>query len=99
MLTGSKYIESCSFTLVFNQYFILQQEEAKELLKVESPENLYTFFQKATLPKQCIDQYSAAKLELEKTRNTIETKRVQIRDLGKQLKSDDVKSVKTSLNT
>ena len=78
---------------------ILQQEEAKELLKVESPENLYTFFQKATLPKQCIDQYSAAKLELEKTRNTIETKRVQIRDLGKQLKSDDVKSVKTSLNT
>ena len=70
-----------------NPIAILQQEEAKELLKVESPENLYTFFQKATLLKQCIDQYSAAKLELEKTRNTIDTKRVQIRDLGKQLKS------------
>jgi len=68
-----------------NPIAILQQEEAKELLKVESPENLYTFFQKATLLKQCIDQYSAAKTELEKTRNTIETKRVQIRDLGKQL--------------
>merc|ERR1712240_478629 len=64
-----------------------QQEEAKELLKVESPENLYTFFQKATLLKQCIDQYSAAKTELEKTRSTIDTKRVQIRELGKQLKS------------
>jgi len=68
-----------------NPIAILQQEEAKELLKVESPENLYTFFQKATLLKQCIDQYSAAKTELEKTRNTIDTKRVQIRDLGKQL--------------
>jgi len=70
-----------------NPIAILQQEEAKELLKVESPENLYTFFQKATLLKQCIDQYSAAKTELEKTRSTIETKRVQIRELGKLLKS------------
>jgi len=70
-----------------NPIAILQQEEAKELLKVESPENLYTFFQKATLLKQCIDQYSAAKTELEKTRSTIDTKRVQIRELGKQLKS------------
>eukprot|EP00092_Neocalanus_flemingeri_P012357 GFUD01013323.1.p1 GENE.GFUD01013323.1~~GFUD01013323.1.p1 ORF type:complete len:1085 (-),score=369.84 GFUD01013323.1:206-3460(-) len=68
-----------------NPIAILQQEEAKELLKVESPENLYTFFQKATLLKQCIDQYSAAKTELEKTRNTIDAKRVQIRELGKQL--------------
>jgi len=68
-----------------NPIAILQQEEAKELLKVESPENLYTFFQKATLLKQCIDQYSAAKTELEKTRSSIDTKKVQIRDLGKQL--------------
>ena len=35
--------------------------------------------------KQCIDQYGAAKTELEKTRNIIDTKRAQIRDLGKQL--------------
>jgi len=69
-----------------NPIAILQQEEAKELLKVESPENLYMFFQKATLLKQCVDQYSAAKTDLEKTRSTIETKRVQIRELGKLLK-------------
>merc|ERR1719357_433365 len=69
-----------------NPIAILQQEEAKELLKVESPENLYTFFQKATLLKQCIDQYSAAKNELEKTKSTIKTKQVQNRDLGMQLK-------------
>jgi len=68
-----------------NPIAILQQEEAKELLKVESPQNLYTFFQKATLLKQCIDQYSAAKTELEKTRETIERKQVLIKDLGKQL--------------
>ena len=70
-----------------NPIAILQQEEAKELLKIESPGNLYTFFQKSTLLEQCIDQYSAAETELKKTRSTIEIKWLQIRELGKQLNS------------
>lgn len=86
-----------------NPIAILQQEEAKELLKVENPGNLYSFFQvrplflslsslvllffsqKATLLKQCIDQYSGAETELEKTRHTIAQKRSNIKDLGKQV--------------
>merc|ERR1712079_836331 len=81
-----KRILECFRINTENPIAILQQEEAKELLKVESPGALYTFFQKATLLKQCIDQYSAAKNELEKTKSTIKTKQVQNRDLGMQLK-------------
>lgn len=54
-------------------------------MKVESPLNLYQFFQKATPLKQCIDQYSAANTELEKTRETIDRKQALLKDLGKQL--------------
>ena len=68
-----------------NPIAILQQEEAKELLKVESPGNLYRFFLKATLLDQCVDQYRAAKTDLEKTKHMMETKRLQTRDLRKQL--------------
>ena len=41
---------------------ILQQDEAKEMLKVESADKLYKFFEKATLIRQCFDQYSAAQV-------------------------------------
>ena len=41
---------------------ILQQDEAKEMLKVESADKLYKFFAKATLIRQCFDQYSAAQV-------------------------------------
>ena len=48
---------------------ILQQDEAKEMLKVESADKLYKFFEKATLIRQCFDQYSAAQVlrELQKS--------------------------------
>ena len=42
---------------------ILQQDEAKEMLKVESADKLYKFFEKATLIRQCFDQYSAAQVK------------------------------------
>ena len=35
--------------------------------------------------KQCIDQYSGAETELEKTRSTIASKKGYIRELGKQV--------------
>ena len=41
---------------------ILQQDEAKEMLKVESADKLYKFFAKATLIRQCFDQYLAAQV-------------------------------------
>jgi len=68
-----------------NPVAILQQEEAKDLLKVESPENLYTFFHKASLLKQCHDQYSVARRDLEKTREIVETKKLQLGNMKKQL--------------
>ena len=68
-----------------NPIAILQQEEAKVLLKVESPENLYRFFLKATLLEQCVVQYRAAKIDLEKTRYMMDTNREQIRELRMQL--------------
>ena len=45
---------------------ILQQDEAKEMLKVESADKLYKFFEKATLIRQCFDQYSAAQVRASK---------------------------------
>ena len=59
-----------------NPIAILQQEEAKELLKVESPGSLYTFFQKATLLKQCMEQYTAATEQLDRTKEAIKTKKI-----------------------
>ena len=41
---------------------ILQQDEAKEMLKIESSDRLYKFFEKATLIKQCFDHYLAAQV-------------------------------------
>ena len=34
---------------------VLHQDEAKEMLKLESPDKLYKFFEKSTLIKQCFD--------------------------------------------
>merc|ERR1712098_21469 len=67
-----------------NPIAILQQEEAKELLKVESPEALYLFFQKSTLLKQCIEQYTAAKTELDKAKETIQDKKSGLSELKRK---------------
>ena len=63
-----KRILECFRINTDNPIAILQQEEAKELLKVESPGALYNFFLKSTLLKQCLDQYTAAQTELSRTK-------------------------------
>jgi len=75
---------------------VLQQDEAKEMLKIESPDKLYDFFVKATLIKQCIDQYSAAQVEYNKAYDTLEVKKQRLRELNdeykkKQHKYDEIK--------
>ena len=69
---------------VDNPIAVLQQEEAKELLKVESPEALYQFFQKSTLLKQCIEQYSGAKTEIETTKELVKNKKKSLDELKVQ---------------
>ena len=44
--------------------------------------------QKATLLKQCIDQFTSAETEIEKTRTTIANKKGFTRQLGKQVGRD-----------
>jgi len=61
---------------------ILQQDEAKEMLKIESPDKLYRFFEKATLIKQCFDQYSAAQVEYNKAYDTLKDKARALKDLN-----------------
>lgn len=58
-----------------NPIVILQQEEAKELLKVENPTSLYEFFEKATLLKPCMEQYSEGAQNLTRMRKEIATKK------------------------
>ena len=45
----------------------------------------FSFSQKATLLKQCIDQYSGAETELEKTRHTIAQKKSSVKEQAKQV--------------
>ena len=79
-----KRILQCFRINTDNPIAILQQEEAKELLKVESPEALYLFFQKSTLLKQCIEQYTAAKTELDKAKETIQDKKSGLTELKRK---------------
>ena len=76
-----KRILECFRINTENPIAILQQEEAKELLKVESPGALYTFFQKSTLLKQCIDQYSQAKTQLDLTKESVQKKKSGLKDI------------------
>ena len=59
-----------------NPIVILQQEEAKELLKVENPTSLYEFFEKATLLKPCMEQYTEASRNLNRMKEEIATKKI-----------------------
>ena len=69
-----------------NPIVILQQEEAKELLRVESPTSLYDFFQKATLLKQCLEQYTDANKDLKKCEEMMKEKKTAIDEMGVKLK-------------
>jgi len=56
---------------VNNPIAILHQEVAKDMLKVESPQSLYKFFEMATLIKSCQDEYQCAVNEIEKTKKNL----------------------------
>merc|ERR1719187_217266 len=47
-----------------NPLTILQQDHAKEMLQVEKPEKLYSFFESATMISQCRDEYKRSATEL-----------------------------------
>jgi len=70
---------------------ILQQDEAKEMLKIESPDKLYRFFEKATLIKQCFDQYSAAQVEYNKAYDTLKEKARALKDLNVEYRKAQTK--------
>ena len=70
---------------------ILHQDEAKEMLKMESPDKLYKFFEKSTLIKQCFDQYSAAQLEYNKAYETLKEKSRALRDLNQEYRKAQAK--------
>ena len=76
-----------------NPIVILQQEEAKELLRVESPGALYDFFQKATLLKQCLEQYTDANKDLKKCEEKTKEKKAAIEELGAKLQNQKKKVV------
>ena len=70
-----------------NPLIILQQEQAKEFLSQLSPVSLYTFFQTATLLKPCLDQYIAAERQLKTAKRAVETKRLSLQELKKELEA------------
>ena len=70
---------------------ILHQDEAKEMLKMESPDKLYKFFEKSTLISQCYEQYSAAQVEYNKAYDTLKAKARALRDLNQQFRKAQAK--------
>ena len=81
---GRRILE-CFRINVDNPIVILQQEEAKQLLRVESPGSLYNFFQRSTLLRQCIDQYGQAGMELERTKEIVKSKEEFLTEMKNRL--------------
>ena len=74
-----------------NPIVILQQEEAKELLRVESPGALYDFFQKATLLKPCLEQYTDATKDLKHCAEKLKEKKAINDEQGARLQKQKKK--------
>ena len=70
---------------------VLHQDEAKEMLKMESPDKLYHFFEKSTLIKQCFDQYSQAQVEYNRAKTTLREKARALKDLGQEYRKQQAK--------
>ena len=51
-----------------------------------SPGNLYTFFQKATLLKLCLDQYTTATEQLDRAKETITIKKRALQDVKNEFR-------------
>jgi len=76
---------------VDNPVIVLQQDEAKEMLKVESPDKLYQFFIKATLIKQVIEQYKAGHDDIELLVRKEKRLRIDVKE--KQQKLIDMRTI------
>ena len=67
-----KRILSCFNINVDNPIAILQQEEAKEFLKVEQPDKLYDFFVRGTMLKECHENYLEASVQYQVAKRNVE---------------------------
>lgn len=64
--------------MVDNPITVLQQDEAKEMLNVLSPDKLYQFFVRGTMISQILDQYKAGQNDIDDlTRNVNNMKKVR----------------------
>ena len=70
---------------------VLHQDEAKEMLKMESPDKLYNFFEKSTLIKQCFDQYSEAQMEYNRANSTLKEKARALKELSQEYRKQQAK--------
>lgn len=70
---------------------ILHQDEAKEMLKMESPDKLYKFFEKSTLISQVYEEYSAAQTEYNKAYDRLKEMARSLRDLNQQYRKAKAK--------
>jgi chromosome segregation ATPase len=60
---GSRVLEWFNIQLE-NPLTVLQQDYAKDMLRVEKPGKLYGFFESATMLKQCREEYKKSEVEL-----------------------------------
>ena len=65
---------------------VLHQDEAKEMLQMESPERMYSFFEQSTLIKQCFDQYSQAQMEYKRAKATVKEKARVLKELSLEIR-------------
>ena len=70
---------------------VLHQDEAKEMLKMESPDKLYNFFEKSTLIKQCFEQYSQAQVEYNRANSTLKEKARALKELSQEYRRQQAK--------
>ena len=64
-----------------NPLTILQQDHAKEMLQVEKPEKLYSFFESATMISQCRAEYKRSATELALVTRNIEGMKKEVVEL------------------
>ena len=64
-----------------NPLTILQQDHAKEMLQVEKPEKLYSFFESATMISQCRAEYKRSATELALVTRNIEGMKKELVEL------------------
>ena len=91
---GKRLLEQ--FRLVTdNPTVILHQEEAKELLNVQSPEKLFQFVQEATSLKPCKDLLEKAECEINAAKERLGTRKENLRGLKATMnvKEEELKTI------